>query len=151
MEKKYFWNFCPKFFGKKFVKKFPEKKVQIFFFCIFGIYISWSEKICEKKITFLPPLPETTVQCVFDTIVDIGPTRYRPHLWKNYTSSWFSNWARLDWLLKAVDECTSWLCSGSPNRQVIPGTPQMVSISASPNISEKLLKIKKLAHWLLAH
>ena len=33
-------------------------------------------------------------------------------------------------------------------RQVVPCAPQMVSISASPNLSEKLLKIKKPGTWL---
>ena len=32
-------------------------------------------------------------------------------------------------------------------RRVFPGAPQMVSISASPNLSEKMLKIKKPGTW----
>ena len=36
------------------------------------------------------------------------------------------------------------------NRRVVPGAPQMVLISASPNLSEKLLKIKNLAPGTLA-
>ena len=81
MEKKIFLKIFPKNFWKKIWEKISRKIFLNFFFRIFWIYISWSEKICKNKITFHPPLSETTVHCplvsfmaasaaVFSTVTD---------------------------------------------------------------------------------
>ena len=53
--KKIFLKILPKNFWKKICEKISGKKIFNFFFRIFWIYISWSEKICKNKITFRPP------------------------------------------------------------------------------------------------